>query len=215
MLDHQDGGAVLNVRTTQRGVSLIEFMIGVVVVGILAAVAIPSFKDWIQNAQVRNAAESIVNGLQLARSEAVHLNTMVRFSMNSTTGEVDWEVCAPTPAAPAASPCPAAAQIVQQRSSQEGSANARAGVYRLLDGQPQTNFALAIPAGNEMGTHVTFNGLGRTVNDGPDNTVRIDVTNATAPTAKRLVIVIDNPGGNVRLCDPGMTASNPTDPKAC
>jgi type IV fimbrial biogenesis protein FimT len=156
-----------------------------------------------------------VNGLQLARSEAVHLNTTVRFNMNSTTGQADWEVCAPTAVAPASSPCSATASIVQQRLNSEGSANARVGVYKLLDGQPQTNFALAIPAGNEMGTHVTFNGLGRTVNDGPDNTARIDVTNAISPTARRLVIVIDNPGGNVRMCDPALTSTNPTDPKAC
>ena len=168
-----------------------------------------------QNAQVRNAAESIVNGLQLARSEAVHLNTTVRFSMNSTAGVADWEVCAPTPAASASSPCPPSAKIVQQRFNQEGSPNARVGVYKLNDGQPQANYALAIPAGSEMGTHVTFNGLGRTVNDGPDNTARIDVTNPTSPNARRLVIVIDNPGGNVRLCDPAMTVSNPNDPKAC
>lgn len=206
---------MLTVRTSQRGISLIEFMIGFVIVGILIAVGVPSFKDWMQNAQVRNAAESIVNGLQLARSEAVHLNTSVRFNMNSPSGLTDWEVCAPTPANTANTPCPAGAQIVQQRANQEGSPNARVGVYRLLDGQPQANFSLAIPPGNEMGTHVTFNGLGRTVNDGPDNTTRIDVTNPSSPTAKRLVVVIDNPGGNVRLCDPDMTVTNPNDPKAC
>lgn len=199
----------------QRGMTLIEFMIGIVIAGILIAMAGPSFRDWIQNSQVRNAAESIVNGLQLARAEAVHRNALVRFNMNSATGQADWEVCAPAPGVPAATPCPATATIVQQRSNQEGSANARAGVYRMSDGQPQANFALAISAGNEMATHVTFNGLGRTVNDGPDNTARIDVTNAIAPGARRLVIVIDNPGGHVRLCDPALTASNPTDPKAC
>lgn len=206
---------MLRMRKVQRGVTLIEFMIGVVIAGILVAMAGPSFRDWIQNSQVRTASESIVSGLQLARSEAVHLNTFVRFNMNSATGLTDWEVCASTPVAQAASPCPAAANLIQQSAGSDEAKNARVGVYKLLDGQPQANFALAIAAGNEMVTHVTFNGLGRTVSDGPDNTARIDITNAIAPTARRMVIVIDNPGGHVRMCDPALTATNPTDPRAC
>jgi type IV fimbrial biogenesis protein FimT len=205
---------VLSARKSQLGVSLIELMVAVVIASILIAMAAPNFRDWIQNSQVRNAAESIVSGLQLARSEAVHLNKQVRFNMNSAAGMADWEVCTSVVGAPAASPCPAA-NILQQRSGADGSVNARVGVYKINDGQAQANFAQVIAAGNEMVTHVTFNGLGRTVNDGPDNTARIDVTNAVAPGARRMVIVIDNPGGNVRMCDPALTVSNPTDPKAC
>lgn len=172
MLDYQYGGSMLNTRLIQRGISLIEFMIGIVIIGVLLALAVPSFKDWIQSSQVRTASESIMNGLQLARTDAVHLNTVVRFNLNSSAGLVNWEVCSI-----AATPCPAA-NILQQHSSKEGSTNARVGVYKIGDGQPQTAFSTVVAAGNEMPTHVSFNGLGRTINDGPDNTARIDVTNA-------------------------------------
>ncbi|MCW5624829.1 MAG: GspH/FimT family pseudopilin [Burkholderiales bacterium] len=57
--------------TRQRGVSLLEFMVAFTLVGILTAVAVPSFRDWIQNSQVRTAAESISNGITYARSEAI------------------------------------------------------------------------------------------------------------------------------------------------
>lgn len=206
---------MLSALRNARGFTLVEFMVGLLVMGILTALAAPSFRAWVQNVQVRNAAESILNGLQLARSEAVHQNTMVRFNLNDASGLMDWEICAPGPAAAAATPCPANANIIQRGVSQEGMTNARIGVYRWLDGQPQANFTLAIAAGNELPTHVTFNGLGRTVNDGPDNTARIDVTNAAEPNARRMVVVVDNPGGQVRMCDPALTASNPADPQAC
>lgn len=199
----------------QRGLTLIEFMVGMLIAGILAALAVPSFRSWIQNAQVRNGAESIMTGLQLARSEAVHLNTLVRFNLTSTAGASDWEICAPAPGVPAASPCPSGATVIQRGVSQDGASNARIGVYKLMDGQAQTNYAVAITAGYELPGHVTFNGLGQTVKDGPDNLVRIDVTSAVLPSARRLVVVVDNPGGGVRMCDPGLTASNPTDPAAC
>lgn len=199
----------------QRGLTLIEFMVGLLIAGILAAVAVPNFRTWIQNAQVRTGAQSIMDGLQLARSEAVHLNTLVRFNLTSTVGTTDWEICAPASGVAAASPCPAGAAVVQRGVSEEGASNARIGVYKILDGQPQTNFALAIPAGNEMPAHVTFNGFGQTVHDGPDDAARIDVTSAVLPSARRLVVLIDNPGGGVRLCDPALTVTNPTDPQGC
>lgn len=209
MLDYQDRWIVLIKRFIQRGMTLIEFMIGIAIVGILIAVAAPNFMNWIQSAQVRTAADSIVNGLQLARAEAVRLNTNVRFSLTDATGLVDWEICSV-----AVTPCPAA-NLIQQRPNTEGSINARVGVYEIGDGQPQTNYAVVAAAGNEMPTHVTFNGLGRTISDGADDTVRIDVTNAISATARRLVIVVSNPGGMIRMCDPALTISNPTDPKAC
>lgn len=54
-------------------------LIGVAIMAILAGLAMPSFQTWLQNAQIRNAAESIQNGLQRARAEAVGRNTNVEF----------------------------------------------------------------------------------------------------------------------------------------
>lgn len=66
-------------KTSQSGLTLIEMLIAVVILGILTAVAVPNFRIWMQNAQVRTAAEAITNGLQKARAEAVSRNTNVEF----------------------------------------------------------------------------------------------------------------------------------------
>jgi len=61
----------------QRGFSMIEVVITVAIMGILMAAAMPSIGDWISNTKVRSTAESIQNGLQRARMEAVRLNKPV------------------------------------------------------------------------------------------------------------------------------------------
>jgi type IV fimbrial biogenesis protein FimT len=202
---------MLNWHNRQGGFSLIELMITIALVGILMVMGAPAFSDWIQSSQVRTAAESITNGLQLARAEAVRRNTRIRFNLNSATGLVDWEICASEN-----SPCTPTTDIIQQRSSAEGSVNARVGVYNNGDGNSATSYSTVIAAGNELPAHVTFDSLGRTIDDGGgNNVIRIDVTNAVNASARRLVITIGLPGGEIRMCDPALTVSNPTDPMAC
>lgn len=103
LLDNQEGGRVLRPRFAQQGVTLIELVIGLIITGILLALAIPSYKDWIQSSQIRTAAESIQNGLQLARAEAVSRNSPVTFTLAGN----DWTVVG-----------------IQSRSGTEGSTNA-------------------------------------------------------------------------------------------
>ena len=90
----------------QAGMTLIELMIGIVVLGILLALGVPTFSRWTQSSQIRNAAEAIHNGLMLARAEAVRRNTTVRFQfVTTTTGAcalsdtgATWVVSLDTPA---------------------------------------------------------------------------------------------------------------------
>ena len=93
----------------ESGVSLIELMIAFSIMAILFGLAMPSFRTWIQNTQIRTATESIQNGLQLARSEAVRLNTDVMLTMNTLSG---WTVQV------------VGGTLVQRRFAGEGSANA-------------------------------------------------------------------------------------------
>lgn len=71
-----------SIRTLSNGFSLIEMIITVVIMAIVVAVALPTYTVWIQNAHIRNAAESILNGLQRARAEAVVRNVNIEFVLD-------------------------------------------------------------------------------------------------------------------------------------
>ena len=94
---------MLNKPSYQRGFSLIELMIAVAILAILLTAVLPSFKAWIQNAKIRTATESLKNGLQLARVEAIRQNQGVFFSLDGTNSS--WSVATVQTAA-ASSLCP-------------------------------------------------------------------------------------------------------------
>ena len=75
--------------TIQRGVTLIEMMIALVIIAMLILVAMPSFSAWLANAQIRNGAEAVLNGMQFARNQAIQFNTPVQFEL---TGNSSWTV---------------------------------------------------------------------------------------------------------------------------
>lgn len=63
--------------------TLIEVLIVVVIVGIIASLAAPSFTGGVGTARVTGAAEALYAHLQLARSEAVKRNTPITVSFNA------------------------------------------------------------------------------------------------------------------------------------
>lgn len=192
----------------QQGVTLLELMAGLTMLALLLALGLPSFSMWIANTQNRTAAESVLNGLQLARTEAVRRNTVVRFSLTDSEGRVSWTVGCVTVSAD----CPAA---IQTRPAAEGSVNARVGVSTaaLPAPLPAGHFNVALVAGNELAAGVSFNGLGRVpdANAGTDFT-RADITNANNADARRYVVIVGL-GGQIRMCDPKLPFA--TNPQGC
>jgi type IV fimbrial biogenesis protein FimT len=73
-------------RAFGHGFSLVELMVTVAVLSLLMVLAVPSFTEWIQNSRIRTAAESVQNGVQLARAEAVRRNARVEFALVGTGG---------------------------------------------------------------------------------------------------------------------------------
>lgn len=193
----------------QQGVTLLELMVGISLTGLLLAIAVPNYASWIRNTQNRAAAESILNGLQLARNEAVRRNTVVRFSLTNSTGLVEWTVgCAV-----ATTTCPA---NIQSRTSNEGSEKARVGVSTtaIATPVPATQFDTALGVGDGLLSGVSFNGLGR-VTAAPaaaTNFTRADIVHATENSARRYVVVVGL-GGQARMCDPSVAFS--TNPQGC
>ncbi|HVC12291.1 MAG TPA: GspH/FimT family pseudopilin [Burkholderiales bacterium] len=196
----------------QRGVTLIELMIGLVIMALVLFLGVPAFTTFLQNTQIRNAGATTLQGLDLARSEAVRLNTPVRFQLVSdftsactlSTTSLNWIVsladptglCNVAPAGGNASTA-AAPQIVEEKNASEGSANV----------------AVTADASN-----VVFNGLGRVVGTG---ITQIDLSNpaggncqnATTPGPMRCLRIQVSTGGQAKLCDPKVTDT--TDPRVC
>ena len=177
------------------GFSIIEIMISVLIVGILIVAAIPSFKTWIQNSQIRTAGESMVNALQTARNEAIRRNTCVQAKLIDTP-KTSWDVrlCA-SAEDPSVLP-------LNQRSHEEGSQNA----------------SLIVTPSDA--TIISFNALGRVLDpnpsDGSKPVTLIEIRNTTmdAATEERKLQIIIPPGGGVRMCDPNPAIAT-TDPRHC
>ena len=196
------------------GFTLIELLIALAVIGILMAIGLPNISVWIQNTQLKTAAEGVVSGLQLARAEALRRNVSVRFSLvdsvsngcaYSATG-TSWVVSLTDPSgACGAAPSDIAAPfIVQKKSGAEGSPNATAAA--------------------SGGTTAVFNGLGRLT--GLGNLTQIDIKNPTGGACQppdgtgqmRCLSVLVGNGGQVRMCDPAVPAAVPPaadDPRSC
>jgi len=87
------------------GFSLVELLMVLTVGGILLAIAAPSFKSFMQNSRLVTQANTLVYALNLARSEAIKLDTTVEVCA-STDGatcngagpnpwDSGWIVCYP------------------------------------------------------------------------------------------------------------------------
>jgi type IV fimbrial biogenesis protein FimT len=192
----------------RAGFSLIELMIGLVVLGVLLAVALPAFSTFLQNTKIRNAAEMTISGLNLARVEAMRRNSLVRFqlvsnltaSCSASANSLSWVVSLSDPAglcniAPSDTTAP---RIIQKRSGAEGTA----GIVLSATG----------------GSGAVFNGLGRMsaagltqidLSSGAGVCQHVDPANGTL----RCLRVLISTGGQAKMCDPKI-ADN-TDPRYC
>ena len=181
--------------------------------GLMAAlmlIAVPSFSTWLQNTQIRTAAEAILNGVQLARAEAVRRNTPVIFQMTTTldgscalsTSGTNWVVSLDSAAgkcgvAPSADlPVPVSPRTIQKRASGDGSKN-----------------ALVLASQSSL----TFNGLGRpTAAAGMNVTVTNTTGGACAPGGPmHCMQVAVSSMGQVRLCDPQAASAAGGNPQGC
>jgi len=166
------------------GATLIELMIGIAIVAILVSMALPSFMTWIQNTQIRTAADALLSGLQITRAEAVRRNELITFTL---TG-FDWAITDSTGAA------------IESRDAGEGSSNAVITVQGAMPltfngvGRP-SGAALAAVANNDVTIITVANPTGGLCQGSGGN--------------MRCLQVHVTLGGQVRMCDPVLPTTNP------
>nr|WP_293259732.1 GspH/FimT family pseudopilin [Oryzomicrobium sp.] len=68
--------------------TLVEMLIALAVLAVLLGIAAPSFRTFLANTAVRSTAESLYQGFQLARAEAVRQNARVRLVVSNDTSWV-------------------------------------------------------------------------------------------------------------------------------
>ena len=77
--------------STNRGFSLIELMITLVILAILLMIGVPTMQHYINNSKVRAVAAEISDGLQTARMEAIRANPSATFCLSAANG-TGWDV---------------------------------------------------------------------------------------------------------------------------
>ena len=209
--------------SSMAGFSLIELMVVVVIMGILMAMGIPSYRTWIENGKVRSLAESMQDGLRYARAEAVRRNTTVRFQLtttltsscasNSNTAK-NWVVSLADPAGlcDVAVSDTTAPQILKKSSTQSsGSSSAVPTANLSVNGVLASAAATPVATSTTVST-VTFNPFGR-LNGAVQGGAWFTISNSTLATAdKRDLRITVSPSGQIRSCDPLLSS---TDPRSC
>lgn len=195
----------------QSGFSMVELLVGILIMGILFAYGVPNFKDWIQNTQIRNGAEAIQSGLEVARAAAVKRNANVQIVFGTGTS---WTVVCSAPVVDldgdGTADCPGTGTTpdnIQTYTSKEGSSKAIVD----LNNVPTVG-------GQRV---VAFNSLGR-VTPVPlaDIIIKSKNTNTLpgscidAGGSYRCLSVVVTLGGQIRMCDPAVVWTAQT-PQGC
>lgn len=172
------GVGMLNERKT-RGFTLVELMVVMAILGIFLAIAMPSFRQMLMNFQIRALSESILNGLQLARSSAVQRNEQVQFELLPTNA---WTVRT------------VSGTVIQSRSAGESSS------VLTISTLPNPSTIVTF---NGMG-RVVANTPASTSLD----TINVDVPTSVMPAAdSRDLRIRVLSGGLIKMCNPNIVVA--------
>nr|WP_221403841.1 GspH/FimT family pseudopilin [Pseudoduganella umbonata] len=190
-------------------------MVGLAILGILLAVGIPNMTQWIVANKARAASEFYLEGLSMARRQAVVHNARSRFVLSAgANGQFDWQVdlCFPAPGTPCTdntgnwSTTAAAAT-----GDPEGAAGFRS-VFRPAASLPPSDILAPAVSPDGAGT-VYFTELGwvDTTIPGRLTLLRLDPSAALADEVRSAAVAITL-AGMASKCDPAAAAP---DSRAC
>jgi prepilin-type N-terminal cleavage/methylation domain-containing protein len=167
-------------RIRVAGFTMVELLVTIGIVGLLAALAVPTLTSAIQNSHIRAASASLQNGLAQARAEAVRLNTQVEFRLTGA----GWDV---------------------RTVSDDGLLHQASGKERAT-GVTIT----AVPANSTRATFDAFGRrLALNPGNGSVTFTRLDIAAVNATSSSRPMRIQLVVGGLARLCDPAAASTEP------
>lgn len=181
----------------QRGMTLLELIVAVSIVGILMAIGVPQLGDWLRRSSIRSAAEVVQNGLRIAEGEAIRRNAFVEFLLTNSTPDVSGI------------------------KSLTAVADGKNWAARVLDSSyaPLADVNLAYVGSavmSEFAADLKFEGPANVVFNGNGRVTDITGVAITDSQIFRLsrpgtgaVCVFVTPGGAVKACDPALASGHP------
>lgn len=188
VLDHEQGNIVLKTSALVHpidwlppgratGFTLIEMMVVVAIAVIVMTLGLPSYRVWVQNTQVYNAAESALSGLQKAKAEAVKRNASVQFVLGTNPA---WTIQLP-------------ASAVIETATNQGAKN--------VTSTATPSGATTVTFGNLGGIVANADGSASLTQIDFNSAVLTTARNL------RVTIGVNGVGSGVRMCDPSSELS--------
>ena len=202
------------IRIRHRGFSLIEMLVGLVILALLLTFGMPQYAIFLANAKLRATTDNLANGLQTARAEAVNRNARVELvltqddpieilvnGLTSTTGGValinlNWVIREWLPVT-------GNYRFIEGKMGMEGSGQVDATPVKITSSSTDAAYD----------GRISFNGFGAL---STAQTITFQVTNpaggncAAAGGPMRCLNVSVSPGGQIRVCDPKITDAKDT-----
>jgi type IV fimbrial biogenesis protein FimT len=189
--------ALIHPQRSRQGFSVIELMIGLVVLVILVSIGAPAFSTFLNNNQIRTATNAIQTGLQLARAEAVSRNATVFFSLtDGVTNTCGLSTSGSTWVVSLANPTGRCGDTLNTNPTQ------------IIQIRPGAETRKAVITSNR--SQISFNGLGR-ASAAIDMCIGLTADEgecAGVGDERRLRMTVAV-SGQIRSCNPALSSSDP------
>lgn len=179
----------------EKGTTLLELMVTLVVAAILLATGLPAMSDWIRRSSVGTAAELIQNALRQAETEAIRRNAEVEFALTDDT--------------PGAS-------VVDTMTAK---ANGKNWLIRVVDSTATNRYVngnmakqLSDGLSYQGPASIHFSGAGRVLDSTGAAVGAKQIYRVSRSGTDLMYCVFVTPGGAVKMCNPAFPSGNP---RAC